>query len=50
VVRFARALGFEGFPEMQGAARDEYRRIREAGGDSAIRPSRRDTYCVLWNE
>ncbi|MBV9214338.1 MAG: MurR/RpiR family transcriptional regulator [Actinobacteria bacterium] len=31
VVRFAQALGFEGFPELQGAARDEYRRAR---GDS----------------
>jgi len=26
VVRFSQALGFEGFPELQGAARDEYRR------------------------
>src|SRR3712207_8401102 len=25
VVRFAQALGFEGFPELQEAARDEYR-------------------------
>jgi DNA-binding MurR/RpiR family transcriptional regulator len=30
VVRFAQALGFEGFPELQGAARDEYRRARPA--------------------
>jgi len=30
VVRFAQALGFEGFPELQTAARDEYRRAREA--------------------
>jgi DNA-binding MurR/RpiR family transcriptional regulator len=30
VVRFAQALGFEGFPELQAAARDEYRRAREA--------------------
>ncbi|MFL5826808.1 MAG: MurR/RpiR family transcriptional regulator [Thermoleophilaceae bacterium] len=29
VVRFAQALGFEGFPELQQAARDEYRRSRE---------------------
>jgi DNA-binding MurR/RpiR family transcriptional regulator len=29
VVRFAQALGFEGFPELQAAARDEYRRGRE---------------------
>jgi DNA-binding MurR/RpiR family transcriptional regulator len=31
VVRFAQALGFEGFPELQAAARDEYRRVRENG-------------------
>jgi DNA-binding MurR/RpiR family transcriptional regulator len=30
VVRFAQALGFEGFPELQAAARDEYRRGRDA--------------------
>jgi DNA-binding MurR/RpiR family transcriptional regulator len=30
VVRFAQALGFEGFPELQSAARDEYRRGRES--------------------
>lgn len=27
VVRFSQALGFEGFPELQAAARDEYRRM-----------------------
>jgi DNA-binding MurR/RpiR family transcriptional regulator len=27
VVRFAQALGFEGFPELQEAARDEYRHL-----------------------
>ncbi|MBA2504408.1 MAG: MurR/RpiR family transcriptional regulator, partial [Thermoleophilaceae bacterium] len=31
VVRFAQALGFEGFPELQASARDEYRRQREDG-------------------
>src|SRR3954466_11413590 len=37
VVRFAQALGFEGFPELQAAARDEYRRARElGGGDAAV--------------
>jgi DNA-binding MurR/RpiR family transcriptional regulator len=34
VVRFAQALGFEGFPELQTAARDEYRRVRENGGSA----------------
>jgi DNA-binding MurR/RpiR family transcriptional regulator len=28
VVRFSQALGFEGFPELQAAAREEYRRER----------------------
>ena len=30
VVRFAQALGFEGFPELQASARDEYRRATPA--------------------
>jgi DNA-binding MurR/RpiR family transcriptional regulator len=34
VVRFSQALGFEGFPELQQAARDEYRR-RVGGGTKA---------------
>lgn len=37
VVRFSQALGFEGFPELQTAARDEYRgsrRAAERGGES----------------
>jgi DNA-binding MurR/RpiR family transcriptional regulator len=34
VVRFSQALGFEGFPELQQAARDEYRR-RPAGAGGA---------------
>src|SRR5437588_9623381 len=32
VVRFSQALGFEGFPELQQAARDEYRRRVANGG------------------
>ena len=32
VVRFAQALGFEGFPELQSSARDEYRRARATTG------------------
>jgi DNA-binding MurR/RpiR family transcriptional regulator len=35
VVRFSQALGFEGFPELQQAARDEYRR-RPAGAADAM--------------
>ncbi len=33
VVRVAQALGFEGFPELQAAAREEYRR-QHAGGET----------------
>ena len=36
VVRFSQALGFEGFPELQQAARDEYRRRPPAGADLLI--------------
>ncbi|MEA2302784.1 MAG: hypothetical protein QOH43_64 [Solirubrobacteraceae bacterium] len=32
VVRFSQALGFEGFPELQGSAREEYRRRHAAKG------------------
>ncbi len=35
VVRFAQALGFEGFPELQSSAREEYRRARENGNGAA---------------
>src|SRR5437764_2282720 len=34
VVRFSQALGFEGFPELQHAARDEYRRRRDDAPDA----------------
>ena len=37
VVRFAQALGFEGFPELQASAREEYRRARGTeNGESAL--------------
>ncbi len=40
VVRFSQALGFEGFPELQAAAREEYRRVNaKAGKDGAGGPS-----------
>ncbi|HMJ01527.1 MAG TPA: MurR/RpiR family transcriptional regulator, partial [Conexibacter sp.] len=35
VVRFSQALGFEGFPELQQAAREEYRRQAGARGGAA---------------
>ena len=37
VVRFSQALGFEGFPELQQAARDEYRR-RVGGMNAGVEP------------
>ena len=42
VVRFSQALGFEGYPELQGAAREEFRRrhARQApGGDGTTPPA-----------
>jgi DNA-binding MurR/RpiR family transcriptional regulator len=38
VVRFSQALGFEGFPELQGSAREEYRR-RVASGAETVAPA-----------
>ena len=42
VVRFSQALGFEGFPELQAAAREEYRRVHaktaEPGASSSSAP------------
>jgi DNA-binding MurR/RpiR family transcriptional regulator len=34
VVRFSQALGFEGFPELQAAAREEYRRVHANGAQA----------------
>jgi DNA-binding MurR/RpiR family transcriptional regulator len=41
VVRFSQALGFEGFPELQAAAREEYRRVnaKAAAKNGAASPS-----------
>jgi DNA-binding MurR/RpiR family transcriptional regulator len=39
VVRFSQALGFEGFPELQEAAREEYRNsLRRSDGQGAAEP------------
>ena len=35
VVRFSQALGFEGFPELQAAAREEYRRVHANGSGAS---------------
>jgi DNA-binding MurR/RpiR family transcriptional regulator len=40
VVRFSQALGFEGFPELQAQAREEFRRRVAAGlGGTAVAPA-----------
>jgi DNA-binding MurR/RpiR family transcriptional regulator len=36
VVRFSQALGFEGFPELQGSAREEYRRRHAAAPANGV--------------
>src|SRR5881396_489402 len=43
VVRFSQALGFEGFPELQTSAREEFRRrvaagLHEQNGNAAAEP------------
>jgi DNA-binding MurR/RpiR family transcriptional regulator len=38
VVRFSQALGFEGFPELQAAAREEYRRLHARSGGATAAP------------
>ena len=38
VVRFSQALGFEGFPELQAAAREEYRRVHAQGTETSGTP------------
>jgi DNA-binding MurR/RpiR family transcriptional regulator len=39
VVRFSQALGFEGFPELQAAAREEYRRVHAKAPSGIETPS-----------
>lgn len=39
VVRFSQALGFEGFPELQAAAREEYRRVHASGSSGGANGS-----------
>ncbi len=36
VVRFSQALGFEGFPELQAAAREEYRRVNAKAAKEGV--------------
>jgi DNA-binding MurR/RpiR family transcriptional regulator len=52
VVRFSQALGFEGFPELQAAAREEYRRVhaKAPAGASATGTSSTPLFSLDQNE
>jgi DNA-binding MurR/RpiR family transcriptional regulator len=52
VVRFSQALGFEGFPELQAAAREEYRRVhaKAPAGSSETGTSSTPLFSLDQNE
>jgi DNA-binding MurR/RpiR family transcriptional regulator len=54
VVRFSQALGFEGFPELQQAAREEYRRcvggLAKGNASTAVPPSVAPLFSLDQNE
>ena len=52
VVRFSQALGFEGFPELQAAAREEYRRVnaKAAEGGAGAPTSSAPLFSLDQNE
>jgi DNA-binding MurR/RpiR family transcriptional regulator len=52
VVRFSQALGFEGFPELQSSAREEYRRRVASGAETtgAAKPSAAPLFSLDQNE
>src|SRR6201993_1491134 len=50
VVRFSQALGFEGFPELQAAAREEYRRVHAQAGEAAAPSSSAPLFSLDQNE
>ncbi|MEA2202411.1 MAG: hypothetical protein QOI89_3007 [Solirubrobacteraceae bacterium] len=51
VVRFSQALGFEGFPELQAAAREEYRRVNaKAGSKNGETPGSTPLFSLDQNE
>ncbi len=50
VVRFSQALGFEGFPELQGSARDEYRRRVAADAAASTTHSAEPLFSLDQNE
>jgi DNA-binding MurR/RpiR family transcriptional regulator len=49
-VRFSQALGFEGFPELQHAAREEYRRKVAAGTAGAVAGSPEPLFSLDQND
>jgi DNA-binding MurR/RpiR family transcriptional regulator len=50
VVRFSQALGFEGFPELQAAAREEYRRVHSQGASNGNAENRGPLFSLDQNE
>lgn len=52
VVRFSQALGFEGFPELQHSAREEYRRKHERtnGAPAGVSPTLEPLFSLDQNE
>ena len=50
VVRFSQALGFEGFPALQAAAREEYRRVNAKAAQETGAPSSTPLFSLDQNE
>jgi len=50
VVRFSQALGFEGFPELQAAAREEYRRVHAKAASSGATAGSTPLFSLDQNE
>src|SRR5216683_3133034 len=50
VVRFSQALGFEGFPELQAAAREEYRRVNAKAATNGTSASSTPLFSLDQNE
>src|SRR5208283_5276405 len=51
VVRFSQALGFEGFPELQAAAREEYKRVNaKAAAEGAAAATSSPLFSLDQNE
>ena len=50
VVRFSQALGFEGFPELQAAAREEYRRVNAKAATNGSTPASTPLFSLDQND